>query len=151
VGTKVHDKALSYTPYHLQRGTGPFKNAAGFNDDFAEERSGECQDGFCPSILGVDPHRYDLPDAVRVRFTHGDLQRSNVIVSVHRPYRVVAVVDWGEAGWMPEYWEVCKVHHAAVLTNKWSEMYLPQLLDLESVDEPVRNAWDWFVRWIYLG
>lgn len=54
MGTKVHDKALSYTPYHLRRGAGPFRNAAAFNDDFSQERSGECQDGFCPSILGVD-------------------------------------------------------------------------------------------------
>ena len=53
---------------------------------------------------------------------------------------------------MPEYWEVCnvKAHHAAVLTDRWSEMYLPQFLDLESIDESVQNAWDWFSRWIYL-
>ncbi len=95
-------------PYHLHRGTVSFKNAAAFNDDFAQERSGGCQDGFYPSILGVDPHRYDLPDTVRVGFTHGNLQRSNVIASVDRAYRVVAVVDWVEVGWMLEYWEVCR-------------------------------------------
>lgn len=36
-------------------------------------------------------------------FTHGDLYAHNVIVDEN--YDLLAIIDWGTAGWMPEWWE----------------------------------------------
>lgn len=56
-----------------------------------------------------DPFRHLLPDDAAVCFTHADLHLQNILVSDDQESRcVVAIVDWGQAGWYPEYWEYCK-------------------------------------------
>lgn len=37
-------------------------------------------------------------------FTHGDLRAENILVDTVRG-SVLAIIDWGQAGWMPVYWE----------------------------------------------
>ncbi|KKZ65183.1 hypothetical protein EMCG_08972 [[Emmonsia] crescens] len=44
--------------------------------------------------VSVEPFRHDLSDNSAVKFTHGDLHRSNILVTRSRPYRVLAIVDW---------------------------------------------------------
>lgn len=41
----------------------------------------------------------------RIVFSHCDLAPRNIIV---RDGKVVALIDWSEAGWYPEYWEYVK-------------------------------------------
>lgn len=49
-----------------------------------------------------------FPEWGTITFTHGDLHRSNILVSLEDPAQVVAIVDWEQSGWYPEYWEYCK-------------------------------------------
>lgn len=37
-------------------------------------------------------------------FTHGDLQRQNILVSTEAGTRSIALLDWETAGWYPTYW-----------------------------------------------
>lgn len=79
-----------------------------------------------------DPRRRELPDDVPIVFTHGDLHRSNIIVSPSTdpgPPRVLAVVDWHQSGWYPEYWEYCKARWTtAIGKDEWEVVYLPKVL-----------------------
>lgn len=43
------------------------------------------------------------------RFTHADLAPRNIIA---RDGKIAAIVDWGFAGWYPEYWEFTKARWA---------------------------------------
>lgn len=38
-------------------------------------------------------------------FTHGDLQRDNIIVQIYPRSIRIAILDWENAGWYPSYWE----------------------------------------------
>ncbi|QPG97625.1 hypothetical protein C2857_006631 [Epichloe festucae Fl1] len=52
----------------------------------------------------------------RTCFTHGDLVPRNIIV---RNGRVAAIIDWGFAGWYPEYWEFTKGHYDFFPKEDW--------------------------------
>lgn len=88
--------------------------------------------------------RLELPDDVAIVFTHGDLHRSNIVVSSEGEEgdpRVLAIVDWGQAGWLPAYWEFCKARWTTGIGEEWEVEYLPRFL------EPFRgyDCWDYFV------
>ncbi|KAL7925549.1 kinase-like protein [Trichoderma austrokoningii] len=56
----------------------------------------------------------------RTCFTHGDLVPRNIIV---RNGRVAAIIDWGFAGWYPEYWEYTKGHYSFSPQADWLEHF----------------------------
>lgn len=56
----------------------------------------------------------------RTCFTHGDLAPRNIVV---RNGRVAAIIDWGYAGWYPEYWEFTKGHYVFFPREDWSEHF----------------------------
>lgn len=67
-----------------------------------------------------DPYRCLLPDSVDVYFTHGDLNLGNIILSdAPGPKKIVAIVDWEQAGWYPEHWEYCKLLLAEPCSGEW--------------------------------
>lgn len=41
-----------------------------------------------------------------VVFTHGDLTPWNIFVN--ESGKVTAILDWGYAGWYPEYWDILR-------------------------------------------
>jgi hypothetical protein len=123
----------------------PFPSAREFHDWMTNDREETAHDGIAPALPDVDPHRGDLPDSVGIRFTHGDLQPSDVIISTTRPYRFVGLVDWEEAGWMPAYWEACKAHFKSLLVNYWDEKILEKLFG-EERNEKVHIEWRWYIE-----
>jgi hypothetical protein len=56
--------------------------------------------------------------------THGDLHRNNIIVSVNPP-RIIAIIDWGQAGWYPDYWEHCKALYTSFYSGQWRNEWIP--------------------------
>ncbi|KAF3490864.1 uncharacterized protein GIQ15_00381 [Arthroderma uncinatum] len=52
-----------------------------------------------------DPYRNSMPDDAEVVFTHADLHPSNVMVSEDSPSKLLAIIDWRQSGWYPDYWE----------------------------------------------
>ncbi|KAM7212945.1 phosphotransferase enzyme family protein [Rhypophila decipiens] len=89
-----------------------------------------------------DPYRDGLPDDAEVVFTHADLHPSNIIVSRDSPCEIVALIDWRQSGWYPEYWECCKALYTAEVHSEWMEEYIPNFLDepacLDTFDDYAR-------------
>jgi hypothetical protein len=61
--------------------------------------------------------------------THADLHRGNIIVSSTNPPEIVAIVDWGQAGWYPDYWEYCKAAYTSYHSGNWRNRWIPVFLD----------------------
>ena len=58
--------------------------------------------------------------------THGDLNPRNIVVN---DGRIVAILDWENAGWYPEYWEYVKFFNALDFSLDWhnySDNIFPQ-------------------------
>ncbi|KPM45372.1 hypothetical protein AK830_g1152 [Neonectria ditissima] len=119
---------------------GPFQGVAEFHDWFTStigppENWGK---------LGRHPYRDLLPDDVPIVFTHADLHPSNILISPGPAPRVVAVVDWEQAGWYPAYWEYCKARWTAKANQEeWDGRYLPMIVD--GWEDEVYDNWDYFV------
>lgn len=54
----------------------------------------------------------------RTVFTHADLAPRNIMI---RNGRLAAIIDWGFAGWYPEYWEFTKAHYTAFSGDNWED------------------------------
>ncbi|PBL02198.1 kinase-like protein [Armillaria gallica] len=50
-------------------------------------------------------------------FTHNDLHPCNIPVDRH--LKITDIIDWEQAGWMPEYWEYCFVPIFNGSRSKW--------------------------------
>ncbi|KAI9163543.1 hypothetical protein HJFPF1_05160 [Paramyrothecium foliicola] len=86
-----------------------------------------------------DPYRQKLPDNARVVFTHADLHPSNIMVSRESPCAVIAIVDWAQSGWYPDYWEYCKSLYAVDQEGEWATEYIPRFLQ-----KPTDESFDGF-------
>lgn len=95
-----------------------------------------------PNSVPIEHFRYGLPDEIPIKFTHGDLHRSNFIVTKCHPYRILAVVDWEQSGWFPAYWEVRKAQFSVLDTEEWATIYLPMILDQY---EDTRDSWEYYM------
>jgi hypothetical protein len=117
--------------------TGPFNSLKDFHGWFIFQYKRKMPD---PETV-PEPYRAHLPDDSEITFTHGDLHRSNILVSATPP-RVTALIDWEQSGWLPAYWESCKAHWTASYLSDWAVKYLPLVLDQS--DESVQEAWDYY-------
>jgi len=85
-------------------------------------------------------------------FTHGDLVPPNILLSPGPNPKLAAVIDWGQAGWYPAYWEYCKarrvrldpVYFNDAFQEEWRTEYLPMILDPVD-DETYYHPWLHFV------
>ncbi|CUA75541.1 hypothetical protein RSOLAG22IIIB_05939 [Rhizoctonia solani] len=119
---------------------GPFASVAEFHDLFVK----------LPDLQMPDPNdsphpfRGEFPDDVPVVFTHADLNPSNIIISPATEQgmpRVKALIDWGQSGWYPIYWEYCKALWTVDPEEEWGSTYIP--LFLEHFDCFI--YWDFFL------
>jgi hypothetical protein len=94
-----------------------------------------------PSII-PDPFRELLPDNSFITFTHSDLHPRNIMVSTDSPCRIVALVDWHQSGWFPQYWEYCKALYTAEPGGEWEIEYVPRFLEVADCFD----AWEFYPR-----
>ena len=78
----------------------------------------------------VDPMRSGLPDDDSIIFTHGDLHRSNILVSKFNkgPLCIVAIIDWHQSGWYPAAWEFFKTRFTCRRKERWEDDYIFEFL-----------------------
>ncbi|KAB8262386.1 kinase-like domain-containing protein [Aspergillus pseudonomiae] len=74
----------------------------------------------------------------RTVFTHGDLQPKNIMVERLGdrdgcPEFKIILLDWGSAGWYPEFWDFCNATIACRFKPDWLEL-VPDILDQYSVE-----------------
>ncbi|KAH7885044.1 kinase-like domain-containing protein [Phlebopus sp. FC_14] len=136
IGSITRQGLTDMTFYHIFTTTGerpgPFTSLAAFHDYFArvdsqpDDTSEMCRADIRNELSGeltyadLEPKstrvllmgRADMREMLKgnlsVKFTHGDLYPENIMVSSNDPPRVIAIIDWGQAGWLPEPWEYCK-------------------------------------------
>lgn len=73
----------------------------------------------------------------QTHFTHADLAPRNIIV---RNGRVVSIIDWGFAGWYPEYWEFTKAQFNYV-DDDWHERVATCFPSYENELEAEQTLW----------
>lgn len=70
----------------------------------------------------LDDIRQQMRHDHRIVLTHGDIARNNVLIRVDGDgpgdVSVIALVDWGQTAWRPEYWEARKFYWVAP-QNDW--------------------------------
>ncbi len=130
--------------------TGPFTDEAAFHNAIAQHlRQNQADDGmpqWTSDFLGR--HLASAMSHHACVFTHGDIQRKNILVvealplprqadggdgrPAAPPRRLVVsgVVDWEGAGWMPSYWEYASMFVFADWDDDWSGRF-----------ESIVNAW----------
>lgn len=117
---------------------GPFASVRDFNNWFTFLYRRKTPD---PHSIPIEPFRHEIPDECAIKFTHGDLHPTNVIISSQWPHRVLALVDWEQSGWFPEYWEARKAQYTADRFEKWSTHYLSMILDQYAA---TWDPWDYY-------
>ena len=118
---------------------GPFPNVESFHDWFARLSFRRRQD-ILPSDI---PELSGLSNEKPVFFTHGDLHRSNILISLPEagPACAIAVIDWHQSGWYPRYWEFLKAIWTSDIYGEWAQKYIPQFLEPASLD--YWRAFEW--------
>ncbi|KAL1841227.1 hypothetical protein VTJ49DRAFT_7295 [Mycothermus thermophilus] len=121
---------------------GPFREERDFNRAMAiSSRRRWGDDGQRPwASEFLERH---LPDALvghEIVFTHGDIQRKNILVAkrdgqppegsedkggenLKGRWEVTAIVDWEEAGFYPSYWEYAAMFMYLQWVDDWPEKY----------------------------
>jgi aminoglycoside phosphotransferase (APT) family kinase protein len=70
-----------------------------------------------------------MPKDANIKFTHADLHPTNVMVSASGPPRVLALIDWGQSGWYPDYWEYVKMSYTVWSESEWFKKWVPKILE----------------------
>jgi tRNA A-37 threonylcarbamoyl transferase component Bud32 len=136
LGCKPLRDHLFYTGYEdVSLGLeGPFKTETELNDALIKKY---LSSGYLP-IGKADYYRRAFPSVLNGHpptFTHGDLQRKNIIVNT-KDYSIT-IIDWEFAGWYPSYWEYSRAIFACGhFDDDWSE-WVDFSLDV------YRNEWAW--------
>lgn len=117
----------------------PFPDVFTFHDLFSGSSAKRKPD----QPIDIHPMRRGLPDDP-IKFTYGDLHRSNILARAagKGPVRIMAVLDWHQAGWYPAYWEYCKAHWTAEIGDEWVDTYLPKIMRPRP---EVYDYWNYFV------
>jgi hypothetical protein len=124
---------------------GPFGSVAEFHDwiSWANKLPLRCHWPGKELSEIPDPYRSGLPDDAEVVFTHADLHPSTILVSkdTESP-RILAIIDWRQSGWYPDYWEFCKAAYTAEVHGEWMNVYIPMFLKEPSCID----TWDDYAR-----
>ncbi|KAK1640656.1 phosphotransferase enzyme family protein [Colletotrichum phormii] len=94
----------------------------------------------------------EIDSEAPIVLTHDDLVPPNVVLSLGLNPKVAAIIDWGQAGWLPAYWEYCKARRVRLnpkffsdaAQEEWRTKYLPTILDPVD-DEAYYHPWLYFV------
>ena len=120
---RIESPVGSCFDYRLDFGDrfGPFHNEEEFHDWRLSTH--DWQFDYNPELFRKA--RKAFRDDHKIVFTHGDLSESNIHIEVRGPeardVRVVGLLDWEMAAWMPEYWEPIKMMHGS-LDEEWNEL-----------------------------
>lgn len=89
---------------------GPFENEASFNEFLIEQGKSLV----FPDRLAVIQSQ--MRDDHGIHLTHGDLAPRNILV---KDGKINGIVDWGDAGWYPQHWEMVKAMWFPEIGSSW--------------------------------
>jgi len=107
--------------------TGPFNTI----DDFYNWLEWLPQRFLSSSQRYKDPYLNLMPKDTTIKFTHADVHPTNIIVSTSAfgPPRVLALIDWGQSGWYPDYWEFFKMCYTTHWEEEWRKTWIPKMIE----------------------
>ena len=76
-----------------------------------------------------DPYLCLMPKDSVIKFTHADINPVNIMVSASGSPRVLALIDWEQAGWYPDYWEYYKMCYTTFSEDEWRKVFIPKIID----------------------
>ncbi|KAL1894959.1 hypothetical protein Cpir12675_003453 [Ceratocystis pirilliformis] len=90
----------------------------------------------------------DIIDDIPIIFTHNNFCPPNILLLCGLNLKVVGIIDWGQSGWYPSYWEYCKARRVGIvdeefnpaLQEEWNTRYLPEVIDTVD-DERFYHPW----------
>ncbi|KAJ3769863.1 kinase-like domain-containing protein [Lentinula raphanica] len=103
---------------------GPFENERVFND-FRISRYTSQAYAEVPIVRErLARIRREMPNDHDIVFTHGDISLRNILINAEGDgpddeVKIVALLDWEQAGWRPAYWEKAKMLFIASPTTDW--------------------------------
>ncbi|KAI1483248.1 kinase-like domain-containing protein [Daldinia eschscholtzii] len=124
---------------------GPFEDIKQFHDFFARYS--------CRLHPDWNPRR-DFPELAGLRddqpvvFTHGDLDRSNILIyprDGESPPRVAAIIDWHQSGWYPSDWEWLKAQSRCDALWEGGRDTAWLLKIMKPADKDYQVAWEFIV------
>lgn len=140
-----------YTKYSY----GPYPNETSFNEGLVQALQDRLPKDFLEKEQEKDVEslffnsEYMLYQTVRdlknhkIVFTHGDLHPGNIIV---RADGTVVLLDWGLAGFWPEYWEFYRAMHCYHWRASWTrtvENFIPPFyLEYSLIKRVFSTAWN---------
>lgn len=75
-----------------------------------------------------------------MKFAHADLHPANIIICGPPGSQTIAgLIDWGQSGWYPDYWEYCKMLKGLGNHELYEEGWLQTTL------EPRDSEYDAFI------
>ena len=77
----------------------------------------------------TDPYLDLMPADSAIVFTHADVHRTNIIVSASGPPRILAMIDWGQSGWYPDWWEYYKICYTTHWEDEWRKDWTPRMIE----------------------
>lgn len=130
-------RQLEDAVFEFYENRGPFLTVKQFHDWFAALTDPNPGNSY-------DPFRSQLSDEAPIRFTHGDLHPSNILISSgpNGPPKICATIDWHQSGWYPDYWEYNKALFTAEIGGEWATEYIPRFIESSSCDE----AWSFYMH-----
>ncbi|KAF2722519.1 kinase-like protein [Polychaeton citri CBS 116435] len=75
-----------------------------------------------------DPFLELMPKDSSIVFTHADVHPRNIMVTASGPPRVLAIIDWGQSGWYPDWWEHFKMCYTTHYEGDWRMNWIPKIV-----------------------
>lgn len=136
----INRQSLHDVIFDFKQPAGPFQDVKSFYDYFATLTRRRPQDTDRP----MDSMRSGLLDDVPIVFTHGDLHRSNIMMSKldSGPLHILAIIDWHQSGWYPAPWEFFKTRFTCKEKDSWEVDYIFEFLQSHQGNV----NWEYFVH-----
>ncbi|PPQ98234.1 hypothetical protein CVT26_003405 [Gymnopilus dilepis] len=129
-------------PIFFGRFSEPFLDADAFYESFTRIPVSEREQAHAD---GRPRLPYDSP----LVFTHNDLNPSNILIAPRGSKgsrHVVSIIDWEQSGWMPSFWESCKLKFWLMLGGHRYKDLIDRLPDL--VGEEPEDVFMAFVTYV---
>ncbi|TRM65150.1 kinase-like domain-containing protein [Schizophyllum amplum] len=129
---------MSYRIKH-DAAVGPFASQDEFHAQYYNTLPEHANTDICHLCARIRQKRY------RLCLTHGDISPNNILVD--DDYKPVALIDWGCAAWMPEYWELTSALYRRQRYHGWVKTItraLPQYEDELTVE---MEQWKFISPW----
>ena len=89
-----------------------------------------------------DPYLERMPTDSAIVLTHADVHPTNIMVPASGPPRILALIDWGQSGWYPDWWEYFKMCYTTHWEDDWRKEWIPKMVEARE------DEWDLMAEYV---